>query len=80
MYCIWGSHEIERFACKQSALLPRYNSFFLGTHTLGVDALAQSDWNKLNNWFRLIPKILNVIKSQKAVATLIAQESKWPFQ
>ena len=81
--CIWGPHEIDRFACKRSALLPRYNSLYLDTNTYGIDALAQTDWNQFNNWvnapFRLIPKVLEVIKAQQAEATIIAPlwESKW---
>ena len=81
--CIWGPHEIDRFACKRSALLPQYNSLYLDTNTSGIDALAQTNWNQFNNWvnapFRLIPKILDVIKVQQADATIIAPlwESKW---
>ena len=81
--CIWGPHEVDRFACRRSTQLPRYNSLYLDTHTHGVDALAQTDWGVFNNWvnppFRMIPKILKVIKSQQAEATLIAPmwESKY---
>jgi hypothetical protein len=62
--------------------LPVYNSWTWDPFTSGVDALAQQDWSQHNNYvnppFRLLPKVLEVIKSQKATATIIAPY--WPGQ
>ena len=80
---LWGPHDIDRFACYHSSMLSTYNSLYLDTHTSGVDALAQTDWAELNNWvnppFRLIPKILGILRQFQAEATLIAPwwESKY---
>ena len=50
--------------------------------TSGVDALSQTNWGTINYFvnppFALIPRVLNIIREQKAVATLIA--SKWVGQ
>ena len=62
--------------------LPRYNSLYYDPFTEGVDALAQRDWTRMNNYvnapFFLIPRVLDVIESQRAVATVIAPF--WPAQ
>ena len=73
---MWGPHDIDRFASMMTSQLKEYNSLFWDPLSSGVDALAQSDWNIKNNYvnppFALIPKVLDIIQNQKAVATLIA--------
>ena len=50
--------------------------------TCGLNVLAQTDWASKNNYvnppFTLIPKVLDIIQSQGATATLIAP--KWEGQ
>ena len=79
---IWGAHTIDRFATMNTTQLPKYNSRFLDPFSSGIDALAQQDWDMNNNFinapFRLIPKILSIIKLYKADATIIAPH--WPAQ
>ena len=76
---VWGPHHIDRFGSITSTQLPVYNSLYWDPHTSGIDALSQTDWGNMNNYvnppFALIPKVLNIVKEQKAVATLIAP--KW---
>ena len=80
--CMFGPHSIDRFASFTTALLPLYNSRFDDPGTAGVDALGQSDWGWHHNFvippFRLIPRVLDVVESQRAEATLIAP--LWPGQ
>ena len=72
----WGPHQVDRFASLMTTQLPMYNSLFWDPGTSGVDALAQKDWGEFNNFvnapFALIPRVLQVVKQQKAVATVIA--------
>jgi hypothetical protein len=72
----FGPHTIDRFASLTSTQLPRYNSLHWDPMTSGVDALAQPDWgvemNFVNAPFYLIPKILQVIRKQRAEATILA--------
>ena len=79
---MWGPHTIDRFASMSTTQLPRYNSRFLDPATRGVDALAQTDWACENNYvnppFRLINRVLDVVISQRAYATVIAP--RWPGQ
>ncbi len=79
---IWGPHTIDRFASVATTQLPRYNSLYQDPLTEGVDALAQSNWNRENNYvacpFRLIPRVLEVIQHQRAEATILAPW--WPSQ
>ena len=79
---LWGPHTVDRFATMVNAQLPMYNSRFADPHTSGIDALAQQDWNRHNNFvnppFRLIPKVLQVVEKQRAQATIIAPW--WPAQ
>ena len=79
---VWGPHHIDRSASITSTQLPVYNSLYWDPQTSGVDALAQTNRGTMNNFvnapFALIPKILNIIREQKAVATLIAP--KWVGQ
>jgi hypothetical protein len=79
---LFGPFTIDRFATMCNTQLPVYNSWTWDPFTSGVDALAQQDWSQHNNYvnppFRLLPKVLEVIKSQKATATIIAPY--WPGQ
>jgi len=79
---VWGPHTLDRFASISTTQLPRYNSRYSDPRTLGVDALAQTDWAFENNFvnppFCLLDKVLDVIIAQQAVATLIAPV--WPAQ
>ena len=79
---MFGPHTVDRFAAAATTLLPVYNSRFADPGTAGVDALGQTDWAEENNWvnppFRLIPRVLDVIETQRAAATLIAP--MWPGQ
>ena len=79
---IWGPHHVDRFASITSTQLPVYNSLYWDPKTAGVDALSQMDWADMNNYvnapFALIPQVLQVIKQQQAVATIIAP--KWKSQ
>lgn len=73
---VFGPHTIDRFANCQNAQLLRYNSRYWDPLSEGVDALAQKNWQYENNYvnppFCLIPHALQVIKAQKAYATIIA--------
>jgi hypothetical protein len=79
---VWGRHTIDRFASMDDSQLPIYNSYFHDPLTSGVDALSQSDWAQHNNWvnapFRLIPRVLDIVRQQRAQATIIAPW--WPAQ
>ena len=79
---IWGPHTIDRLATMSNSQLPKYNSRYADPYTGGVDALAQQDWGRHNNFvnppFRLIARVLQVIETQVAQATLIAP--RWPAQ
>ena len=77
---VWGPHSIDRFAYAASSQLPIYNSRFLDPNGMKVDALAQKDWSVENNFvnppIRLLDKVLDVVRQQKAHATIIAPW--WP--
>ena len=79
---VWGPHHVNCFASFMTTQLPEYNSMFWDPMTHGVNALAQTDWASKNNYvnppFALIPKVLDIIQSQGATATLIAP--KWEGQ
>ena len=77
---MWGRHTVDRFASLNNHLLPEYNSRYWDPLTRGVDALAQSDWAKENNFvncpFNMLPQVLQKVLQTKAVATIIAPW--WP--
>ena len=79
---MWGPHSCDRFADIMNHVCPKYNSLYHDPLTAGVDALAQQDWAQENNFvnppFSLIPRVLDVLQSQQATATLIAPW--WPGQ
>ena len=78
---LWGLHSIDRFAALHNRQLPHYNSLYCDPEAEAVDCLAQ-DWRQENNYvnppFWLIPRVLQLIKSQKCEATVIAPW--WPGQ
>ena len=59
-----------------------YNSLYWDPQTSDLDALSQADWGNMDNFvnppFALIPRVLLIIKEQRAVAKLIAP--KWVGQ
>ncbi len=79
---LFGPHDVDRFASMTTAQLPMYNSYVFDPQSSGVDALAQDNWGSLNNYvnapFRLLPRILDILQAQQAVATVIAPW--WPAQ
>lgn len=79
---IWGPHTVDRFASMATNQIDKYNSQYLDPQTSAVDALAQTDWAKENNYvnppFRLLNQVINLVHQQKAVATVIAP--KWVAQ
>ncbi len=79
---LWGPHTVDRFASLLTAQLPRYNSLYQDPLSEGVDALAQGNWGSENNFvncpFRLLPRVLDTVVHQGAVATVIAPW--WPSQ
>ena len=78
----WGPHQIDRFTSMMTAQVPKYNSLYWDPLTCGVNALAQNDWILFNNYvnapFSLLPKIIDTIVQQQAVATVTAP--LWPCQ
>lgn len=78
----FGPHTVDRFASLANHQLPRYNSRFADPNSDGIDALSQDNWNQENNYvccpFRLIPKVLDIVKLQKAMATIVVPV--WPAQ
>lgn len=73
---MWGPHTVDRFASLQTAHLPRFNSRFHHPLSEGIDALAQQNWhtenNSVNPPFRLMPQVMEIIRTSRAIATVIA--------
>jgi len=73
---LWGPHTVDRFANCQNTHLARFNSRYWDPLSEGVDALAQKNWASENNYvnppFCLLHRVLEIIRSQKAWATIIA--------
>lgn len=59
---LWGLHTVDRFAAQGNDQLDRYNVLYWDPEVEAVDALAQQDWARGNNWvnalFWLLPRIL----------------------
>lgn len=76
---LWGPHTIDRFASCQNCHLRRFNSRYWEPLSKAVDALSQVNWHLENNFvnapFCLLHKVLDVVQTQKAYATVIAP--KW---
>ena len=78
---LWGPHTIDRFATLQNTQLPRFNSRYFEPASEGIDALAQNwalDNNYINPPWALLPKVIDKILMDKAMATVIAPV--WPSQ
>eukprot|EP00732_Lithocolla_globosa_P001029 Lithocolla_globosa_v1_NODE_442_length_4041_cov_30.407677.p2 type:complete len:509 gc:universal NODE_442_length_4041_cov_30.407677:2679-1153(-) len=77
----WGPHHVDRFATMLNSQLPVYNSRFHDPATSGVDAMTKC-WRLFNNWisapFRMLPAIINKLRNENALATVIAPI--WPSQ
>lgn len=73
---LWGPHTIDRFANCQNTQLRRFNSRFWEPMSEGIDALGQVNWQTENNYvnppFCLLPRVLDIIITQRAYATVIA--------
>ena len=78
---MWGPHTVDRFATFLNAQLLRFNTRYWEPLSDGVDALAQ-DWSQDNNFvnppWALLPKVIDKVIRDKAVATVIAPQ--WPSQ
>ena len=74
---LWGPHTVDHFANCLNTQLVRFNSHYWEPLLEGVDALAQTNWSSENNHvnppFCLLSQVLDIIKSQNAYATVIAQ-------
>lgn len=79
---IWGRHTIDRFASMTNYQVTNFNSLGFDPLASGINALAQTDWADHNNFvnapFRLLPRILDIVMQQQAIATIIAPW--WPAQ
>ncbi len=77
----WGPHTIDRFAGFENHLLPRFNARYLCPGAEAMDALTVpwlGENNFINPPFRLLPRILEKLKRERATATVIAP--LWPAQ
>ena len=78
----WGPHSVDRFASANAALLPRYNSRFLDPRSSGVDAFAQTDWRRHNNYcnppIAELNRLAQLLRETGAAATVLAPY--WPAQ
>jgi hypothetical protein len=78
----WGPHSIDRFATRLNTQLPRYNSAWLDPGTEGLDAFAQTNWQREHNWcnppWDLLPRLAHLLEMTGAAATVIAP--CWPAQ
>lgn len=72
----FGPHTIDRFAAATNAHLTVFNSLYHDPYTSGVDALAQGDWKDHNNFVNpplfLLPKIIDKVIQDQALATIVA--------
>ena len=72
---LWGPHTCDRFGSHTNHLLQNFNSRFWCPGTSGVDAFAQADWAKHNNWcngpFSKIGAVVAILRDQLAAATVI---------
>ena len=72
---LWGPHSVDRFATFQNRQVLRYNSRFWDVGTEAVDAFSQQ-WSGENNYvnapWALLPRIIEKLVSDRAVATVIA--------
>ncbi|GFR69368.1 reverse transcriptase, partial [Elysia marginata] len=75
----WGPHTIDRFASMNVTLLPKYNSRYADPLCRSIDALYQQDRGLENKFVNaplgLMDAVLQIIETQQATATVVAQ--KW---
>ena len=72
---IWDLYHVDRFAPITSTQFPVYNSLYWDPKTTGIDALSQTDGKceqLCERTIRFNPQMLQVIKQQQALATIIA--------
>ena len=78
---LWGPHTVDRFATFLNTQLPVFNTRYWEPMSGGIDALAQN-WALENNYINppwaLLPKIIDKVIMDKAIATVIAPV--WPSQ
>jgi hypothetical protein len=80
----FGPHDVDRFASVHSRLLHRWNSLD-SDGAEAVDAFSVS-WARANNYINapwdLLPRVINKLRTERAVATVIApwwpSQSWWP--
>ena len=75
---------IDRFACNDNALLPRYNSYFLDGRSSGVDAFAQKDFLQHVNFVHppiaLLDKVHKLMSTHWPLACFVVVFPKWTTQ
>lgn len=78
----WGPHTVDRMACAENALLPRFFSRYASKGMEGIDCFSVLDWSPENNFinpdFNLIARVLEHMQRCRAIGTLIVPE--WPSQ
>lgn len=77
----WGPHDVDLFAARENAQLPRYYAWSADPYAEGVDAFARP-WADLNPWinppFAMIGRILQKILLEAGTATVLIP--LWPTQ
>lgn len=80
LYQRWGTCTIDRFASFSNHTRPKFNSLHWCPGSVGVNALAQTDWQEHFNWcnppFHLIPPTISMLRKESADAILIVPF--WP--
>ena len=82
---LYGPHTVDRFASHTTAQLRRYNTLFYDPAGSGVDAFAQLNWQRENNYcnppWQLLSKLTSLLGSFPHVqATVLApywQSAPW---
>lgn len=79
-----GGLDIDRFATAQNKVLPKFNSYFMETGCMGIDAFAQTDWMTLRNFcnppISQLNKLLTFIKRNYPRAPCVIITPKWQQQ
>ena len=83
---VWGPHTVDRFSSDYNANCLRFNSRWWCRNTEAVNAFSQS-WQGENNWMvpppKLVNKVINKMKSDRAMGTLVVPAWKsapyWPL-
>lgn len=78
----WGPHTVDRMACAENALLPRFYSRYASLGTEGIDCFSVLDWSSENNFvhpdFNMIARVIEHMQRCEATGTIIVPE--WPSQ